>query len=117
MNWLGGIVLGLGVFLVAALAASQILRIVRRRGGFPATKASYAGRLDLDAENGVHDEINQMADALIREHGPGAVIEAARRALSKLDDGDLKSQAVWQRVLESAEESQRREGQGTGPAK
>ncbi len=116
MNWLGGIVLGLGVFLVAALAASKILQIVRRRGGFPAKKASYASRLDPDAENGVHDEIDQMADALISEHGPGAVIEAARRALSKLDDGDLKGQAVWQRVLESAEESQRREGQGAGSA-
>ena len=58
-----------------------------------------------------------QAEALIREHGPSAVIEAARRSISKLDDGNLKGQAVWQRVLESAEESQRREGQENGSAK
>ena len=118
MNWLGGIVLGLGAVLVAVLAAFKIMRIVRRRGGFPAKAASYASRLDLDAENGAHDEIQQMAEALIREHGPSAVIEAARRSISKLDDGDLKGQAVWRRVLESAKESQRRrEGQENGSAR
>ena len=89
MSWFGGIVLGLGAVLVAVLAAVKIMRIVRRRGGFPTKAASYADRLDLDAENGAHDEINQMAEALIREHGPSAVIEAARRSISKLDDGDL----------------------------
>ena len=93
------------------------MRIVRRRGGFPTKAASYADRLDLDAENGAHDEINQMAEALIREHGPSAVIEAARRSISKLDDGDLKGQAVWRRVLDAAKESQRREGQGNRSAK
>ncbi len=118
MSWFGGIVLGLGAVLVAVLAAVKIMRIVRRRGGFPTKAASYADRLDLDAENGAHDEINQMAEALIREHGPSAVIEAAKRSISKLDDGDLKGQAVWQRLLESAKESQRRrEGQGSGSAR
>ena len=32
-------------------------------------------------------------------------------------EGDVKSQVVWQRVLESAQECQRREGQGNGSAK
>ena len=117
MSWFGGIVLGLGAVLVTVLAAVKIMGIVRRRGGFPTKAASYADRLDLDAENGAHDEINQMAEALIREHGPSAVIEAARRSISKLDDGDLKGQAVWRRVLDAAKESQRREGQGKGSAK
>ena len=92
MSWFGGIVLGLGAVLVAVLAAVKIMRIVRRRGGFPTKAAPYADRLDLDAENGAHDEINQMAEALIREHGPSAVIEAARRSISKLDDGDHVTQ-------------------------
>jgi hypothetical protein len=117
MSLFGGIVLSLGAVLVAVLAGYKIIRIVRRRGGFPAKAASYANRLDPDAENGAHDEVHQMAEALIREHGPSAVIEAARRSISKLDDGDLKGQAVWQRVLESAKESQRRrEGRGNGSA-
>ena len=117
MNWLGGIALGLGVVLVAALAGSRMLQVIRRRRGFSAKEASYAERLDLDAENGGQDEINRMAGVLIREHGAGAVVEAARRAISKLDEGDLKGQAVWQRVLDSAKESQRRQGRGDGSEK
>ena len=38
------------------------------------------------------------------------------RAIAELDDDDRKGQAVWQRVLESAKESQHREGSGNGPA-
>ena len=116
MTWLGGIVLGLGVILVAGLVWFKIRGILKRRGGFPAKTESYAGRLDPDAENGANDEINRMAEDLIREHGPDAVIEAARRAISHLDDDDRRSQAVWQRVLESAKQSQRREGRENGSA-
>lgn len=111
MTWLGGFVLGLGVLLVAALAGYRIMRVVRRRAGSRAAGASYAARLDLDSEADGQDKIHQTADALIREHGAGAVIAAAKRALSDLDDGDLKGQTVWRQVLESAEQSRRKEGQ------
>jgi hypothetical protein len=116
MTWLGGIVLGLGVALVVVLAASRVRHAVLQRGGSAAEAASYAGRLGSDRENGAGNEVNRMADELIREHGAGAVIEAAHRAIAELDDDDRKGQAVWQRVLESAKESQHREGSGNGPA-
>ena len=115
MTWLGGIVLGLGVILIACLAAHKFRHAVSRRDG-AVTKASYAGRLEPNSENGTHDEVNRMADELIREHGAGAVIKAAHRAIAKLDDEDHKGQAVWQRVLESARQSQQSEGPGQGPA-
>ena len=115
MTWLGGIVLGLGVILVGCLAARKFRHAVIRRGGSGAS-TSYAGRLDPNSENGAPDEVNRMADELIREHGAGAVIKAAHRAIAKLDDEDRKGQAVWQRVLESARQSQQSEGPGHGPA-
>ena len=116
MTWLGGIVLGLGVALVVVLAASKIRQSVLRRGRLSEKTSSYAGRLNPDTENGAGDDVNRMADELIREHGAGAVIEAARRAIAKLDDDDRQGQAVWQRVLESAKQSQHRERPGDGPA-
>ena len=116
MTWLGGIVLGLGVALVIVLAASRVRRAVLQRSGSAAEAASYTGRLSPDRENGARDEVNRMADELIREHGAGAVIEAAHRAIAELDDDDRKGQAVWQRVLESAKESQHREAPGDGTA-
>jgi putative NADH-flavin reductase len=109
MTWLGGFVLGLGVLLVAALAGSRIMRVVRRRAGSRTAGACYAERLDAEAETGDQDDIHRTADALIREHGAAAVIEAARRTLSNLDDRDLKSRAVWRQVLASAEERRRKD--------
>lgn len=111
MTWLGGIVLGLGVLLVSGLAGYTIRQVVRRRDGIGGKDASYAGRLAVESENGPPDEINQTADALIREHGTGAVIAAAKRVLPTLDENDRKARAVWRQVLESAEERQRKEGQ------
>ena len=108
MTWIGGLVLGLGVLLVAALGGRKILHIARQRGARAARKPSYAERLDLDAETGVGDEIDRLALDLIREHGAGAVVKAARRVLADLDEDDARNQAVWQRVLQSAQESERR---------
>ncbi len=115
MTWFGAIVLGLGVALVAVLSAGKIGRALRRRGGSAGKAASYAGRLCVDGENGARDDVTRMADELIREHGAGAVIKAAHRAIAELDDDDRKGQAVWQRVLESAKQSQNREEAGNGP--
>lgn len=109
MTWFGGLVLGLGVLLVAALGGRKIRHIVRQRDARSARETSYAERLDPNAENGVDDEIDQLAQALIREHGAGAVIKAARRALADLDEGDARNQAVWQRVLQTAQESERQQ--------
>ena len=108
MTWIGGLVLGLGVLLVAALGGRKILHIARQRGARAAREPSYAERLDLDAETGVGDEIDRLALDLIREHGAGAVVKAARRVLADLDEDDARNQAVWQRVLLSAQESERR---------
>lgn len=107
MTWLGGFVLGLGVLVVAALAGYRVRQVMRRR----AAEASYAERLDAEAARALADEIGQTADALIREHGAGAVIQAAERVLPTLDERDRKGQAVWQQVLQSAEESLRKEEQ------
>jgi hypothetical protein len=107
MTWLGGFVLGLGVLVVAALAGHRVRRMMRRR----AAEASDAKRLDAEAARALADEIGPTADALIREHGAGAVIQAAKRVLPTLDERDRKGLAVWQRVLQSAEESLRKEEQ------
>ena len=123
MTWVGAIVLGLGVLLVVGLGAGLVWRLVDRRSDGTATSrtVSYAERLDPDGESGVWEngsgaEINRMAEELIREHGAGAVIEAARQAIAKLADDDRKGQAVWQQVLESAMDSQRRDERRHGAA-
>ena len=46
-------------------------------------------------------EIFDIAKAYLRDHGEDAVIEAALRADSLLDAGDMKGQKVWLRVIEA----------------
>jgi len=46
-------------------------------------------------------EIYGVAKVYLREHGDGAVIEAAMRADARLDAGDLEGQRVWLRVIEA----------------
>lgn len=111
MTWLGGIVLGFGVLLVAALAGYRIRQLVRRRAGARAADACYAGRLDAEAEHRLPDDIDRTADALIREHGASAVIAAAKRVLPTLGEDDRRGRAVWRQVLESAEAIRRKDGQ------
>jgi len=109
MTWYGGFVLGLGLLLVAVLGGRKILQMLRRRSGRSAGDSSYAERLELKAENGSDDEIDRLARDLVREHGVGAVIKAARRALAGLDEGDARGRAVWQRVLQATEDGERRQ--------
>lgn len=108
MTWLGGLVLGFGLLLLVALGGRMILHLVRQRRNRSIQATSYTERLELTTKNGKDDEIDQMAQALIREHGADAVIKAARRALAGLDEGDSRSQAVWRRVLQTAEASERK---------
>ena len=108
MTWLGTIALGLGVLLVAVLAGYRIRRTVHRRAEALGVGISYADRLDIETGPDVPDAVNRTADDLIREHGAGAVIEAAKQVLPTLDEDDSRSRAVWRRVLESAEESRRK---------
>ena len=44
-------------------------------------------------------DIYRSAAVLIRQHGEGAALEAARRADAMLERGDLEGQAVWKRIL------------------
>ncbi len=54
-------------------------------------------------------DIFRTASVLIREHGEEADLEAAQRADSFLDAGDLDGQRVWKRVLAAVKEIQRQE--------
>ncbi len=49
-------------------------------------------------------DIYRTANILIREHGEDAPIQAATRADTMLEKGDLEGCAVWKRVLRAAEE-------------
>jgi hypothetical protein len=54
-------------------------------------------------------DIYRTAAVLIREHGPGAGLEAAQRADAMLEKGDVEGSAVWLCVLHAVEELQRKE--------
>ena len=54
-------------------------------------------------------DIYRSANVLIREHGQGATIEAAKHADAMLAKGDLEGQAVWKRIVKAVGELQRRE--------
>jgi hypothetical protein len=53
-------------------------------------------------------DIWRAANLLIREHGDGAEITAARRAEEMLDQGDRDGQRVWQRIRRAVVELQAR---------
>lgn len=52
-------------------------------------------------------DIYRSAAVLIRQHGDGASLEAARLADTMLDKGDIEGQQVWKRILEAVTELQR----------
>ncbi len=54
-------------------------------------------------------DIFRPASALIKQHAQDAPIEAAMRADTMLEKGDLDGCAVWKRVLRALEELQRAE--------
>ncbi len=49
-------------------------------------------------------DIYRSANALMKQHGQDAPIEAAMKADAMLDKGDLDGCAVWKRVLRAVEE-------------
>ncbi len=49
-------------------------------------------------------DIYRSAQALVKQHGQDAPIEAAMRADAMLDKGDLGGYAVWRRILRAVEE-------------
>jgi hypothetical protein len=109
MTWFGGLVLGLGLLLVATLGGRKAFHLLRLRRERSARNRSYAERLDLKAETGLEDEIDRMVRDLLREHGMDSVVKAAKRALANLDEHDARSRAVWQRVLQAAQDTARRQ--------
>ncbi len=54
-------------------------------------------------------DIYRSAQALIKQHGQDAPIEAAMRADAMLEKGDLDGCAVWKRILRAVEELQAKE--------
>ena len=54
-------------------------------------------------------DIYRSAQALIKQHGQDAPIEAAMRADAMLASGDLEGQAVWKRILRAVRELLRSE--------
>ena len=51
-------------------------------------------------------DIFRSAQALVKQHGPDAPIQAAMRADAMLEAGDLNGLAVWKRILRAVEELQ-----------
>ncbi len=51
-------------------------------------------------------DIYRSAQALVKQHGEDAPIEAAMRADAMLEKGDLDGCAVWKRILRAVEELQ-----------
>ena len=49
-------------------------------------------------------DIFRSAQALVKQHGPDAPIEAAMRADAMLEAGDLDGLATWRRVLRAIDE-------------
>ncbi len=52
-------------------------------------------------------DIYRSAQVLVKQHGQDAPIQAAMRADTMLDKGDLDGCAVWKRILRAVEELQR----------
>ncbi len=52
-------------------------------------------------------DIYRSAQALVKQHGEDAPIEAAMRADAMLEKGDLDGYAVWKRIVRAVEELQR----------
>ncbi len=51
-------------------------------------------------------DIFRSANALVKQHGEDAPIQAAMRADELLETGDLDGCAVWKRILRAVEELQ-----------
>ncbi len=51
-------------------------------------------------------DIFRSANALVKQHGEDAPIQAAMRADELLEAGDLDGAAVWRRILRAVEELQ-----------
>ncbi len=49
-------------------------------------------------------DIYRSSQALIKQHGADAPIQAAMRADAMLDKGDLDGAAVWKRILKAVGE-------------
>ena len=56
------------------------------------------------------------ANILMKQHGQDAPIQAAMRADTMLDKGDLDGFSVWKRILWAVEELQRAEPDGRSQA-
>lgn len=50
-----------------------------------------------------HD-IYRAADALVKQYGEGAPLEAAMRADKMLAKGDMEGKAVWLRILKAVDD-------------
>ncbi len=49
-------------------------------------------------------DIYRSANVIIRQHGEDAPIEAAMRADTMLERGDLDGYAVWKRIVKTVDE-------------
>ena len=54
-------------------------------------------------------DIYRSAQVLVKRHGEDAPIEAAMRADTMIEKGDVEGQAVWKRVLAAVKELQKTE--------
>ena len=52
-------------------------------------------------------DIFRSAQAVVKQHGQDAPIQAAMRADAMLEAGDLDGYAVWKRIVKAVEELQR----------
>ncbi len=49
-------------------------------------------------------DILRLAQELVERHGPDAAIQASHQADLLLDEGDLAGYAVWDRIMQAAEQ-------------
>ena len=54
-------------------------------------------------------DIYRAATVLTRHHGTGAALEAAQRADTMLERGDMEGAVVWRRIVRAVKELQRAE--------
>jgi hypothetical protein len=55
-------------------------------------------------QTALNSDVDRVINDLIREYGANAVIAAATRTISTLDEGAVKVRMLWQQVLETAME-------------
>ncbi len=75
--------------------------------GDAATSEKGSSNNEGATQTALNSDVDRVINDLIREYGANAVIAAATRTISTLDEGAVKVRVLWQQVLETAMEVRR----------